>query len=199
MSASVVTPRPNSIGTRQTRPGHTLTHPNPPPRCHLNNIPPPSPASQTAAAPPAPTLPPPSQAPFCTISGQGGGNRRRGERGGAAVKMSVAPGCHRRAPLRMAFLPRPLGDARDPRTPTGRRASSRPSPPRPHRPPHLSPTADSRTQTVPHVISHQRHTKTQPAPRVSPGPGGHPIPPLQGDSRDHPPPQPQDEVGEGAS
>lgn len=58
---------------------HTLTHPNPPPRCHLNNVPPPSPASQTAAAPPAPTLPPPSQAPFCTISGQGGVNRRREE------------------------------------------------------------------------------------------------------------------------
>lgn len=65
---------------------HTLTHPNPPPRCHLNDVPPPSPASQTAAAPPAPTLPPPSQAPFCTISGQGGVNRRReeGEGGRAA-------------------------------------------------------------------------------------------------------------------
>lgn len=75
---SVLTLSANSTGTGQTRARdtHTLTHPNPPPRCHLNNIPPPSPASQTAAAPPAPTLPPPSQAPFCTISGQGGGNRR---------------------------------------------------------------------------------------------------------------------------
>ena len=81
MPTSVVTPRPNSTGAGQTRAPdtHTLTHPNPPPWCHLNNIPPPSPASQTAAAPPAPTLPPPSQAPFCTISGQGGGNRRREE------------------------------------------------------------------------------------------------------------------------
>lgn len=57
----------------------TLAHPNPLPRCHLNDIPPSLPRFPNSCGSPRPHPPPPSQAPFCTISGQGGGNRRRKE------------------------------------------------------------------------------------------------------------------------
>ena len=147
--------------------------------------------------------PRPPSAPF-RAKEEGTGGARREREGGPAVKMSVAPGCHRRPLLRMAPLPRPLGDPPQPRD-FNRPALPQAVRPHPDRntqgnysPLHLSPSADSLTQTVPHVISHQRHTKrARSASSSQPRRPPHPTP--QGDGLDHPPPQPQDGVGEGAS
>ena len=101
--------------------------------------------------------------------------------------MSVAPGCHRRPPLRMAPLRRPLGGRRNPGHPQpGASPSAGPHPdpdaqgneppalvPRP-RPPHK--------QTAPHVVSHRRRPETASSASSS-HPGATPSHPSGGRSR----------------
>jgi hypothetical protein len=106
--------------------------------------------------------------------------------------MSVAPGCHRRPPVRMVPLSRPIGGRRNPRPPTGWRV---PNPPVPT--PHLQHSRELQpTPLVPHgrlpdtnkqflcTPPTQRHAKTLSAPRVPLSSwGGEPIVPLKGQSR----------------
>lgn len=98
--------------------------------------------------------------------------------------MSVAPGCHRRPPLRMAPLPRPLTGRRNPRLPqTGAPPSAGPHPDPgtqgSQSPLHLSPgRVPTQTSSPPRSLPPPPHGNS-PLREFLP-PGGHPSPPLRG-------------------
>lgn len=168
---------------------HALT-PQPTTPVSSEQHPPPSPASQTAAAAPAPTRPPPSQAPFCTISGQGGGDRRRKEGGEGRLLKCQRSGCHRRPPPRTAPLPRALGGRRHPRRPQ----PARPQPAR--RPtPSLHALGTCSPATVPTATPHTQFSRDRLLRRESPARAARS---TAGDSLDPSTPAPR-RVGEGAS
>lgn len=102
--------------------------------------------------------------------------------------MSVAPGCHRRPPLRMAPLPRPLAGRRNPQHPqTGAPASAGPHPDPDTQgklePPALVPRPSPlHKQAALHVVSHRRSTETAHSASSS-HPGATPSHPSGGRSR----------------